>query len=243
MTEPATDYLATIALESKRFGEALSRGPLDATIAGCPEWTLQDLAMHLGGVQRWATGIIATGSPGEDGDGPGDGELLSWFAEGTAGLLAAFEAASPDAQCWTLEPGNEGTVSFWHRRQALETAIHRWDADNASGLASPIEPALAADVVDEWVNVFVRRKLAQGKADLTPLDGDVHIHCTDVPGEWTFEIIDGEVVVVDEHRKSSVAIKGAAGDLALFVYRRGDDSGVEIFGDEELLDRWFTALG
>lgn len=242
MSQSPLDYRSIIATESERFAELVQAGPSGAAVPGCPEWTLTDLGTHLGTVQRWCTTIVVTGQPGEaDYPPPGD-DLAGWVRDSTTGLLEALDAASPDDACWTLESPT-GKVSFWHRRQALEIAVHRWDADEAvNGSASPMDPVVAADVVDEWVKFRLVRMLGRDGVDLSGLDGDVHFHCTDVAGEWTFEIKDGRVVVVDEHRKSAVAVKGSANDLALFTHRRGDDSGVELFGDQDLMGRWFAAI-
>lgn len=240
MGEAAIDYLATIASESDRIAQALARGPLDAPVVDCPGWTLRDLGVHLGDVQRWCTQIVITGLPSESEHDLGDADLESWFQVGTTGLLRALEDASPDAECWTLS--GTGTVSFWHRRQALEAAVHRWDADAATGSTVPIDPTIAADVVDEWIDFRVRRKFSQDSANFTVLGGNVHLQCTDVPGEWTFGIADGQLVIVEEHQEAAVSVKGTANDLALFVYRRGNDAEVGIFGDTDLLSRWFSAM-
>src|SRR5258706_8497819 len=76
----------------------------------------------------------------------------SWVREGAEHLAATLESHSPDDVCWTWAP--PANVGFWRRRQAHETAMHRVDAQLASGAAEPIEPALAADAIDEWVSLL-----------------------------------------------------------------------------------------
>ena len=58
--------------------------------------------------------------------------------------------------------------------------MHRVDAKQAVG-RPPIDPALGVDAINELLTVFVP---AFG-ADRTPGDGrTVHLHATDVEGEW-----------------------------------------------------------
>lgn len=165
-------------------------------------------------------------------------DLVAWLREGAALVLAAIDATDPEAPCWNLWKTADKTMGFWHRRQANEVSVHRWDAESAVGATTPFEAAIAADIVDEWVHVMLPRAIERDGRDISLLTGDAHLHCTDTPGEWTFEMVDGAVVVSNEHRKSTVAARGPAADLALLVFNRGDRHGVDIFGDTELLDRW-----
>src|SRR3712207_7465665 len=50
-------------------------------------------------------------------------------------------AADPAAPTWSFT--TDRTAGFWVRRQALETAVHRWDAQHAAGEPERIDPALA----------------------------------------------------------------------------------------------------
>lgn len=237
------DYRQIIADESARFNEIIATGPLDATVPGAPGWTLADLCRHIGDVQRWATYVITEGGPGAaDEDNRTVDEVVTAFPSYTAGLLAAIDGLDPDAELWNFTDGPQ-IGSFWLRRQALEVTIHRWDAESAVSDNPPAIPAeLAADVLDELVHVFVGRVITREGIDVTELPGDVHLHCTDTEGEWTFEIVDGALVVVDEHRKSNVAVRGPASDLALFMYGRTRSDQVEVFGDEAALAGWQQAF-
>ncbi|MFI9597024.1 maleylpyruvate isomerase N-terminal domain-containing protein [Nonomuraea sp. NPDC052265] len=59
-------------------------------------------------------------------------------------ISARFAAASPDDPAWTWS--REQTVGFWRRMQAIEAAVHRWDAENAIGPAAPIDAAFVPPV-------------------------------------------------------------------------------------------------
>lgn len=238
------DYSKIIADESARLVAVLRDGPLDAQVPGCPEWTLSDLGEHMIGVQRWATRVIANGEPTDEDDPAGQdwSDVANIFEATTPELLAVIEASDPESACWNFT-SSEQITSFWYRRQALEVAFHRWDAESAVGDApAPIPADIAADVIDEFVHQVIPRVVTREDVDLTAMQGDVHVHCTDTPGEWTFEVVDGELVVTDEHRKSAVALKGSANALALFLYGRTSADSIEVFGDSAALDAWFAAF-
>lgn len=238
------DYLGVIGTESRRFVEILRAGPLDARVPGTPDWNLGELGAHLIDVQRWATHIVETGTPPTtdptvDAEHPADGLEQSHQA-----LIAALEAADPDAACWNFTPTAPQTKAFWFRRQANEVAMHRWDAESAvTDDVTALAPEIAADAIDEFVHFMLPRVIQREQLDLSDLTTDVHVHCTDVEGEWTFEVVDQQLLVVAEHRKAAVAVRGPASDLVLFLYNRGRSDAVEIFGDTAEFDRWSPVFG
>ena len=71
-----------------------------------------------------------------------------------------------------------------------------------------------------------------------PLPGTVHLHCTDVEGEWLLHV-DGRVERA--HAKGDLAIRGAASDMLLALYGRVPVDKLELIGDAtvaaEFLDR------
>ncbi len=135
-----------------------------ARVAHCPGWDVAALVRHLGGVHRWATDQVR-GDPPADGEAPSPlewGLLTSWFAAGARELVDALRTAGPDRACPTLD-GVPGRTAFWFRRQALETAVHRWDVELAHGEPGGIDPALAADGIAEVADVLLPRQLRLGR--------------------------------------------------------------------------------
>jgi uncharacterized protein (TIGR03083 family) len=127
------------------------------------------------------------------------------------------------------------TVGFWQRRQAHETAMHRIDAEAAAGDVHPIDAELAADGIDEWLELVAHTPWRQ------PPTGDgetLHFHCTDVTGEWLLRLQPDGLEVEREHAKGDVAARGAASDLLCWLQGRGPIDLLEVFGDEMLLARW-----
>ena len=126
-------------------------------------------------------------------------------------------------------------MGFWARRQANETAVHRWDAQRAAGAVEPVEHTLAVDGIDEFFGLipFWRRE-----SNVRGVGETIHLHCTDGAGEWLVRLAADAVIVTREHAKGDVAARGSASDLLLFLYGRVGPSALEVFGDASLLDRW-----
>jgi uncharacterized protein (TIGR03083 family) len=183
-------------------------------------------------VERRATERVKAEPPD---DAPAGEALVAWFRDGAHALVDVLASTDPATPVWTF--GSDRTVAFWRRRRALESAVHRYDAQLAAGSPEPIEAQLAADGVDEFLGVFVPRwgkEVAAGGETL-------HFHCTDVEGEWLVSRDDQGVRVTREHAKGDVAARGPASDLMLFVWGRVPASQLEVFGDATLLDRFRTA--
>jgi mycothiol maleylpyruvate isomerase-like protein/MDMPI-like protein len=110
------DALRLIDERSIAFRAAVDAAPgLDARVPSCPEWTLLDLAQHLGGVHYYWAAVVRLGPadvPPADSaaEAPHDvprerHALLSWLAAATQELLDALRATGPDRGCWTLPVG------------------------------------------------------------------------------------------------------------------------------------------
>ncbi len=56
---------------------------------------------------------------------------------GVRSLADALAAAGPDVRAWSWT--DRSHRGFWARRQANETAMHRWDAQLAAGATEPID--------------------------------------------------------------------------------------------------------
>ena len=76
--------------------------------------------------------------------------LLAAYDDAHAAFVAALEAADPaePAYSWSGDPATTRSA-FTYRRQAHEALIHRLDAELTAGAVTPLDPALAADGVDE----------------------------------------------------------------------------------------------
>ena len=62
-------------------------------------------------------------------------------------------AADPATPVWTW--ATQKNIGFIQRRMCQETAVHRWDAEHAGGRDHSIEPGLAVDGIDEFLDYFI----------------------------------------------------------------------------------------
>ena len=128
--------------------------------------------------------------------------------------------AEPTRRCWTL--AGPATAAWWRRRQALETAIHRVDAERALGPASPIDPALAADGVGEVVDVLHPRQVRLGRA--TEPAAALRLTTDDGSGTWLIAGPSPRPISADPPRDCFFC-SGAAPTSTTHIYGSRIDSG------------------
>ncbi|MHC1558023.1 maleylpyruvate isomerase family mycothiol-dependent enzyme [Actinomycetospora sp. C-140] len=243
-------FLDEITAHTTAFADATRAVDHDTLVPSCPEWTVHDLADHLGGVHRWCTATV--GNPGKKLKRRGptspplpdhEGEVSLWLREGAVGLVQAIRDAGQDTEVGGF--GRMVPVSFWARRQCHETLVHRADAELAARrpVLADVDPVIAADAVDEHLSM-----VAMGAKYRTGLRADgatLHLHATDegLPegvGEWVVTLGADGPVVEHAHRKSDVAVRGPARALltVLTSRERPEDAGVDVLGAGELLTLW-----
>ena len=244
---PPLDYLAHLEREASRFADVVEQGPIDAPVPSCPGWDLRKLALHVGRVQRWATAAAATAmEPDRETvfrSAPADDESLGdWLRSGAAALVETLQHVDPAAPTWHLFPGAPLVAGFWRRRQAHEILVHRWDAEAAVGPTTALDAELASDGIDEYFGVMLPRMLERDALSLP--DSSLHVHCTDVAGEWLVRPgSDGRLELLREHAKGDAALRGPAAALLLRVWGRDDSSGgIDVVGNEDAAAAWL-ALG
>jgi uncharacterized protein (TIGR03083 family) len=236
------EYAQAIRREGLVLAGAARAAGVHARVSSCPGWNVGDLLSHLGRIHRWVTRLLVDratdrGKHWSESEPPPLDERLVWFEQGVTPLADALVDAGPDAKLWTWTP--DKTSGFWARRQANETAVHRWDAQLAAGTSEPIDRPLALDGIDEFFGLIPFWPWA----DRVRGDGEtLHFHCTDGrgggEGEWLIRLGREELVVSAEHAKGDVAARGSASDLLLFLYGRVPADQLDVFGDASLLARW-----
>lgn len=253
-------YLEALRQDSDDLMAAARLG-LDKHVPATPAWTLGALVGHLVGVyvhweKRVRSGAGESLYLDEDDLAPYPGlsawfgnnqapemmppGVLAWLERSTSTLLATLAAADPTMPVDTWFPPDQ-TAGFVQRRMAQETAVHRWDAESAHGMAKSIAPQLARDGIDEMLDVHLpmRREWIEPR----PSEGErFHFHSTDGEGEWLVEFRPAEVCVSHEHAKGDVAVRGTASDLLLWLWGRIPTAQLEVVGNHDLAARWFELV-
>ncbi len=233
--EPGT-HIAHLEADAARVLDAYREAPNEA-VPSCPPWDRAALLRHLAGAHSWHRAQVEHG-PGDrvrykqSPQAPEGNELPGWYAENVRGLVAALSTMDTE-RIWPTWAGDR-PGSFYPRRMAQETAVHLWDATGRA-----IDPALAVDGIDEHLGLFA--PLAPG--DTLPRHGTIHLHATDIDGEWLVTLGPSGISYENGHAQGDVALRGTASDLLLWCWNRAPaDDRFEVFGDATLLEVWRDAV-
>ncbi|MQA02086.1 MAG: maleylpyruvate isomerase family mycothiol-dependent enzyme [Streptosporangiales bacterium] len=202
-------YLTHLRNEMTSFAACLD-GDLDTPVEHCGDWTLYDLADHLGNGHLWSAAAVTERRKDYRGPAaPRDPKALATWFDQTCTVLLTVLDTDPSTEAWTFFPPH--TVAFWQRRRCLEALVHRWDAEHAVGRPGKLDPTLAADGVSEVFDTMAPRQVKRGRAD----EPDVAVRFTadDAGTSWTYG--PGEPVA---------EVSGSAADLLLLLWHRLDSA-------------------
>ncbi|MEV8532541.1 maleylpyruvate isomerase family mycothiol-dependent enzyme [Streptomyces sp. NPDC051211] len=262
------DYISVFRSETSAFqravGRAVGAGEGAPLVPSCPGWSVSDLVGHLGGVHRYVAHILREGTTeapdhtdlslyGLPADpavlaawpipdrapnlGPVPVELTEWFAEGALALEEQFRAHGSQLPVWTWSA--EQSSGFWLRIQAIEAALHRWDAEGVTDAPAPVDTGLAVDAVGHTFEVMApfRRAVKQAPPGL----GERYrFRQTDGNGDWTVRF-EGDQVRFDEG-PADAELAGTASELMLFLWNRIPASDLEADGDPTYFERYFELV-
>jgi uncharacterized protein (TIGR03083 family) len=234
-------------------------------VPACPDWTLRQLATHVGRVHRWAGEIVRTRAAdaipmkaAPDGVPPADPSgQAAWLVAGARRLADAIEAAGTE-KVWAF--GSLAPATFWARRQAHETMVHRADAELAAGWPVVLDPELATDAIDEWLTVMAGPFYGRPDARAAALPAGASLHVVATPldqgvtgsGEWLISQSSGGVTVITGSGDAEVTVPGGTGpdltvsgapDQVLLVLLRRlppNIGGLTVSGDASLLADWLA---
>ncbi|HEX9342654.1 MAG TPA: maleylpyruvate isomerase family mycothiol-dependent enzyme [Actinomycetota bacterium] len=252
-------YCDEIITQTKLLRETVKGADLTAIVPTCPDWTLAELVRHIGGNLRFVETAVRTRTAVDDpqrqvpdGAGPDADDpaaLDAWLADAAARFADTLRAAGSDAeaQVWVF---NRRTA-FWARRAALDLVVHRADAAGTVGADYSVAPELAADAIDELLELFGDPEIAAASPQLAEphgAGGSIHFHATDadaaLAAEWLIELGSDGFSWRRGHERATVALRGPLTDVLLVFYRRlppGSER-VEVLGDAALLDFWLDRV-
>ena len=235
---PPAEFLAWLERLTDEVYVLAAEADPAAKVPSCPGWTVADLVVHLGEVHVWAEQCIRLGDPVERPPaGPGEGRaaLAAWYADCAAVLLSTLRRTPPGTACWTFGP-RPRTAAFWFRRQAHETAVHRWDLGAVLGRDRGYPAELAADALDEVVTVFFPRQVRLGR--IPPLTAALALEVDDGRG-WLLAG-DGTGTPGDT---ADATVSGPADALVLLLWGRLglDDPRLTVTGSRDAAHGALTA--
>jgi uncharacterized protein (TIGR03083 family) len=239
--EPAT--LLAYLSDSGRALAAAASGGLDRPVSGCPGWDVAAVVAHTGQVHRWAAAIVQSGERQEFDNFDPPSDVVSWYTDELANLENVLRESDPQRRVWNFGPSGDHRSLWWMRRQALETAVHRWDVERAVADANAPVQALSAELavlgIDEFLFEYLRRFL---RRPIPGIEGTLHLHCVDADGEWLTDLSTTPPVTERTHAKADTALRGPASGLYLWLWNRvsRDDAGLETFGSTGVVDAWRT---
>jgi len=231
----AADARSLLAAASTRWA---------AAVPHCPGWDTAELVRHQGSIFTWMATIVTSRervirrelapAPAESAELPG------WYLGNLDHAIQVLGSADPQSATWTFSSTGDLRVAWWHRRLAVEVAIHRFDAQHAiAGAdgtpAAPLDGDVAAAGIEEFITEFLPGLLAQ--VDDAELKGSLHVHATDGPVEWWIDL-DASGAAMPQHAKADTAVRGTRSDLLLWLTNRSAPGSLEVLGRPEIADRW-----
>jgi uncharacterized protein (TIGR03083 family) len=244
VTGPRTPSYAELVTAVRREGEALlaaARSGTDAEVETCGDWTIDDLVRHVWQVYANVTFYVstrATSKPEKFPEMP-DGAPVELLASQLDDLISALSDVEPDTPIWTWVFDAPDAAIFWARRMAHESAVHRFDAQSAHGIRQPVDTELAADGIDELIDIIVPR--VYGRDQVSGPTGTIALRATD-GDSWLLELTPGGVTRSDLIESPQVTASGTSSALLLALYSRVPWTSLDLSGDTDLLNDWASAL-
>jgi uncharacterized protein (TIGR03083 family) len=234
------EMLSWIEDRSEALRTSAADAGLTARVPGCPDWSVEDLVAHLGGVHLfWAAAVAAgpaDGPPDDDavGDQTPHGDLLEWSAAAADKLIGTLRDTPAERGCWTWweSSGAPMTAAAVARHQVQEAGVHAFDAEQAAGSPASLPEAIAADGVGEYLTVELP---SNGPWPHDP--ASIRLE-TGAGGSWLIGLgPDGaEVSQNPSGQPAGATVTADPADMVLAFYRRNPHK-LQIEGDAGLVSR------
>lgn len=239
MTAPA---YAELVAAVRREGQALvaAGGQGEVAVPTCGDWQMSDLLRHVGKIYTWVAHVVTervTERPPQD-EVPADADPLEYLTDRLDDVVEALSSTDADTPVWNWSPQPD-VAAFWARRMAHESAVHRFDAQRAHGLAQPIDGELALDGFDELIDVVAPRVIERDAPSLEPA---TYSFVVADEQSWHVHLGPDGLERLEVAKAPDVTVNGTASAVLLAAYARVPWSSLEVVGDEAALARWSAAL-
>jgi uncharacterized protein (TIGR03083 family) len=241
------EHIDAVERELSALTAAVAAGDAGARVPTCPDFTLDDLAAHVGQACGFWSHLLCEGTGRAK--TPYSTEVgaegrAAWLAALAGHLVAELRATGPDQPVWTWHP-TDHTATFVARRASHETAVHRVDAQlSATGRAEAVAPELAADGIEE---VFMmmraaaaaprtagRRRPDARRSQTLGLEAGDH-----APAAWLVRFEPDGVRTERGTGPADLTLRGAVSDLEMTLYQRPARGPLERIGDPAVLDLFY----
>lgn len=238
------EHCDALEREVERFATVMSLVPGNTTVPTCPGWTVDDTAVHLGAIHRWAQELVrtrstvriprATPSPDEFTVSP------AWLRQGGQQLVTTLREADPDDEMWAW--GRDQHVRFWSRRQVHETFVHRIDVELAGGIEPAASAELAADAIDEFLQNLQKVTNASGGGPLRGNGEALVLQAIDASVGWSITLREDGFEMLPASDVSDALLEGPSLALLMVLVRRRSihEGTVNVTGDRALVDFWLA---
>ncbi len=222
--------------ENTAWIESLTVSQLEVAVPCCPGWTVENVVNHLSFGVGLAYPLGVASSPAASADkvfsaikrpaeNPSGEAALEAFATNMRRCIKMFSAADPQAPCWTY--AGPGTASFWFRRAAIETALHKVDIEDAlADSQSLLSSERTAEAIRETVDFTLplAAKIAgQPAGSLVVFSPELNV----------------KVKLGEESER--VMVSGAGQDVLLALWGRNRDR-VAVTGNQEIAADWLSLI-
>jgi uncharacterized protein (TIGR03083 family) len=242
-------YHVGLLESTERIAEILTSAEPDLQVTTCPDWTLNDLVLHVGRAHRWAERLIEARaqepidmSAVDLGLPTTTARYGAWLCSGATAFSAGVVSAGIQTPVWSWS--DDRSVGFWLRKITHDTIIHRIDAELTVGLRPSLSPQMASDGVADLLAAITNLSTA-GHRD--PIFGRLRGHgetlqlqATDTADEWFVTRMPEGVRWKPGRGEADAIVRGNASDLLLVLYRRAPIHVVDVIGDESLVVHWIA---
>ena len=211
--DPAT-HIAHLQADAARLLDAYREDP-HAAVVTCPPWDRAALLHHVAGAHSWVRAQVEHGPSDrvrfkQSPQAPEGDELPDWYEDNVRGLVDALSTMDTDARLAHLGrrparvvlpaphgPRDRG-APLGRRRRRRSTPRWRSTASTST-----------------WAVRSPRAGRAASRSH-----GTIHLHATDVEGEWLVTLGPDGITFEHGHAKGDVALRGTASDLLLWAWNR-----------------------
>jgi uncharacterized protein (TIGR03083 family) len=239
-TPPYSELVAAVRREGAGILAAAQLG-LDAAVATCPGWDVEALVRHVNRVYTTAAYVVShrvTQRP-EQFPPVAEGDPIQVLESLLDDLVTALQEADADTAVFVWPDNVQPTAAFWARRMAHESSVHRFDAQIAHAMPQPIDSELAADGLDEFIDVLTPM-LYDRNGGTGPV-GTVELLSTD-DLSWCLGLEPEGVERLEVVSQPTASARATTSTLLLAVYGRVPWTSLTVEGDIELLNKWSASL-